>query len=232
MAAWSDTTKHLPSTINSGNQYNVDDDVSLQELNALAENAFYAARVAENAQAATNNGISYDAQTPTSTEQTQARQNIGALSSNPSDLSNITSWNAALGLTHIGQIIITTSSTYDPAAVYGGTWEQLTDDAYLKIATGTAIGALNGTSSEHKIPVSSMPNHEHYSFTTSEGYHYLYYGSPASSSSTEQYGKVLGAQWDSGSISNGSATLHTSYTGGNGAYYPYYYGVKVWRRTA
>lgn len=100
MAAWSDTTKHLPSSINSGNQYTVDDDVSLQELNNTVENAFYAVRVAENAEAATNNGVSYDAQSPTSGEKYQARSNIGALSSDPNDLSGgeMQSWQTALGI--------------------------------------------------------------------------------------------------------------------------------------
>ena len=130
MAAWSDTTKHLPSSINSGNQYTVDDDVSLQELNNTVENAFYAARVAENAQAATNNGVSYDAQTPTSTEQSQARTNLG-LGTVLTDLSNkadkdasnlssanIASFNAALGseltsnkMTSIDDFNSATSST-------------------------------------------------------------------------------------------------------------------------
>lgn len=77
MAAWSDTTKHLPSSINSGNQYTVNDQVAVEALNNTVENAFYAVRVAENAEAATNNGVSYDAQTPTGTEQEQAKANLG-----------------------------------------------------------------------------------------------------------------------------------------------------------
>ena len=50
----------------------------------------------------------------------------------------------------IGALYITTS-TVSPAISFGGTWTQITDDAYLKIVnTVGAVGALGGTSSAHK----------------------------------------------------------------------------------
>ena len=59
----------------------------------------------------------------------------------------------------IGSIYISVNST-SPATLFGGTWTQITSDAYLKIVSSNA-GNLGGTSSEHKIPISSMPNHSH-----------------------------------------------------------------------
>lgn len=77
MAEWSDTTKHPASSFNAGNQYTKNDQMSLEALNNNIENALYAARVAENAQSATNNAVSYNAQTPLATEQKQAQKNLG-----------------------------------------------------------------------------------------------------------------------------------------------------------
>lgn len=77
MAEWSDTTKHPASSFNAGNQYTKNDQMSIEALNNNIENALYAARVAENAQSATNNAVSYNAQTPLATEQKQAQKNLG-----------------------------------------------------------------------------------------------------------------------------------------------------------
>lgn len=42
MAKWSSSKKHLPSEINSGNQYEIKDRLVLEQLNAITENSFYA----------------------------------------------------------------------------------------------------------------------------------------------------------------------------------------------
>ena len=77
MAEWNDNVKHPKSSINNGQQYTKDDNVTLESLNNTIENSFYAVRVAENAQSATNNAVSYNAQTPLATEQIQAQKNLG-----------------------------------------------------------------------------------------------------------------------------------------------------------
>ena len=77
MAEWNDNTKHPKSSINNGQQYTKDDNVTLESLNNTIENSFYAVRVAENAQSATNNAVSYNAQAPLATEQIQAQKNLG-----------------------------------------------------------------------------------------------------------------------------------------------------------
>ena len=122
----------------------------------------------------------------------------------------------------IGSLYITTS-TVSPAISFGGTWTQITDDAYLKIVnTSSVAGVLGGTSSDHKIPINSMPSHTH--GISPHGTH------NDKISPSEQWG-------------NYPVTLHADYradwtdygtksAGGGQAYYPYYYGVYVWKRTA
>ena len=113
----------------------------------------------------------------------------------------------------IGSIYISVAAT-NPQTLFGGTWEQITGDAYLKIVTENA-GTLGGTSSEHKIPLSSIPSHHH------------------SVERVAQYGNSgATANFQSGNAWNGYSELGTSYTGGGQAYYPYYLGVYVWKRTA
>lgn len=101
MARWSDTIKHSAESFNDNKKYTTDDQMSIEALNNNIENSLYAIRVAENAQSATNNGVSYNEQTPTTSEQAQARVNINAVSKDASDLSNsnVESWNNKLGIT-------------------------------------------------------------------------------------------------------------------------------------
>ena len=71
-----------------------------------------------------------------------------------------------LNLTHpIGSVYMSVNST-NPGTLFGGTWQQVTDDAYLKIVTSDA-GVLGGTASNHKIPTGSIPSHNH-TFTGTE----------------------------------------------------------------
>ena len=81
MAEFSDKNKHPSISFNKGNQYTTDDQMSIEALNNNIENSLYAVRVAENAQSATNNGVSYDLQSgKTEDEKQNARTNIGATS--------------------------------------------------------------------------------------------------------------------------------------------------------
>ena len=122
----------------------------------------------------------------------------------------------------IGSLYITTS-TVSPEVSFGGTWTQITDDAYLKIVnTSGAVGILGGTSSQHKIPLASTPSHSHWVLAQGHSSHV-----------------VLGNAtwgWNDGVIPKSSNTagdhITTDKQGGNQPYYPYYYGVYVWKRTA
>ena len=113
----------------------------------------------------------------------------------------------------VGSIYISVAAT-NPETLFGGTWEQITGDAYLKIVTENA-GTLAGTSSEHKIPLSSIPSHHHSVERVAQ------YGNSGST-----------ANFTSGNAWQGVSGVNTSDAGGGQAYYPYYLGVYVWKRTA
>lgn len=124
-----------------------------------------------------------------------------------------------LDLIHpIGSLYISVDST-SPATLFGGTWQQITSDAYLKIVTSNG-GDLGGTASNHKIPIDSMPSHNHYI---------------KSFSGTTQW--AIGNLWSRAADSSsgnteGGQNNYTANTGGSQPYYPYYLGVYVWKRTA
>lgn len=118
----------------------------------------------------------------------------------------------------IGAIYLSVVST-SPDTLIGGTWEQIEADAYLKIVT-TDGGELGGTSEEHKIPVTSMPSHNH-SYSDYATYSTDKTGAYSSTSYINQY---VGSPTSTGRT--------TSDKGGGQAYYPYYLGVYVWKRTA
>lgn len=113
----------------------------------------------------------------------------------------------------IGSLYLTTS-TISPAVLFGGTWERLTADAYLKIVNNELeLGELGGTSSDHKIPLTSIPSHTH---------------------------RIPKGNWEA-SVSgkgivihnyNGGERMDSGASGGGQPYYPYYYGIYVWKRTA
>lgn len=116
----------------------------------------------------------------------------------------------------VGSIYLSINAT-NPSEYFGGTWEQITSDAYLKIVSSKA-GSLGGTSNQHKIPISSMPGHRHGLITNT------------------QPGVVSTNSWGVSTDIQGGQTLYENeqrmgYTGGNQPYYPYYYGVYVWKRT-
>ena len=117
----------------------------------------------------------------------------------------------------IGSIYLSINST-NPSKWFGGTWTQITSDAYLKIVTSNA-GSLGGTSSNHKIPISSMPSHSHtggLSCYAGGGGANVFNFTPANVTNSPQW----------------SNSLNIGSSGGGQAYYPYYYGVYVWKRTA
>ena len=129
----------------------------------------------------------------------------------------------------IGSIYMSVNKV-SPQTFLGGTWSQITTDAYLKIVTSNA-GAANGTSSAHKIPVSSMPSHTHKQDAHS---HLMVSSSDSTGGNTYMAGRYNADQNNTyPTRSNTASTTATNQnTGGGEAYYPYYVGVYVWKRTA
>lgn len=123
----------------------------------------------------------------------------------------------------VGSLYITTNET-NPSNFLGGTWEKITSDAYLKIVSSNA-GNLGGTSSDHKIPVSSMPSHTHDMNDST-------YGNQLNKMGVRGDGGGGSHSIPSYTQTNGFSVYKPTYTGGGQAYYPYYYGIYVFRRTA
>lgn len=120
------------------------------------------------------------------------------------------------GITYpVGAIYLSIDST-SPASLFGGSWEQITNDAYLKIVS-TNAGSLGGTSSDHKIPINSMPSHGHNVGWDKDGAY-----------SAQGYVYTV----HSGGSSGAYAQAPTSNTGGGQPYYPYYYGIYVWKKVS
>ncbi len=119
----------------------------------------------------------------------------------------------------IGSLYLTTN-TISPSVLFGGTWERISDDAYLKIATGSTAGNLDGTSSQHKIPVSSMPAHSHNFHGVNDG------------AAVQQQQGHYPIRIYQDKKSNWSPGHDIDNTGGGQPYYPYYYDVFVWKRIA
>ena len=144
-----------------------------------------------------------------------------------------------LDLIHpVGSVYASVNST-SPATLFGGTWQQITDDAYFKIVTANA-GELGGTAADHKIPVGSLPAHNHSASASSVGDHshkmysgYVTYqgGSATANSPATANPDWGGDQW-SGGAGGHSHTITVNNTGDGNAYYPYYYGIYAWVRTA
>ena len=121
----------------------------------------------------------------------------------------------------VGSIYISVNNT-NPSKYFGGTWQQITSDAYLKIVTSKG-GQLGGTSSNHKIPISSIPSHNHsFDKNANPAFETVYISGNSTSGMTSQ---ASGYGLTSGYTSIGN-------TGGGEAYYPYYYGIYVFKRTA
>lgn len=142
----------------------------------------------------------------------------------------------------VGSVYMTFLKSFDPNTSFGGTWEQVTDDAYLKIVT--ADGGTTGGNEGHKITSSNLPKHTHaysHSHSIASGKYVI---SSGNSWSFETYsGQLNGSGYKLPHVKTGGSEANRnntdSFSGntgdggfGNTSYYPYYYGVYVWKRTA
>lgn len=128
--------------------------------------------------------------------------------------------NMLLAAYPVGSLYLTTNEI-NPGTLFGGTWEKLTGDAYLKIVTSNP-GQYAGTSSDHKIPITSMPSHNHCIRVA------VHNGGDAGNSRSAF---ATNSSWWGGD-NNYDNNNRTNNVGGGQSYYPYYYGIYVWRRTA
>ena len=118
-----------------------------------------------------------------------------------------------LDIIHPIGTLYTRDDPTSPAQLFGGVWEQLTADAYLKIVTANG-GIVGGTSADHKIPIESMPNHSHYVQLANE----------YANNDSETYAPAWVHQ------KNITSGRYSGSAGEGQPYYPYYYGVYAWIR--
>lgn len=150
----------------------------------------------------------------------------------------------------VGALYLSMNAT-SPATLFGGTWKQLTADAYLKIVTTGASDTAQGQT-DHKIPVSAMPSHTHTESSWGGTNKFRLDANLNSGNATCVVRQAEGSQaftesnnrthGDSANRSSSNAAdvfglnlahTHTiNSTGGGAAYYPGYIGVYVWYRTA
>ncbi len=126
----------------------------------------------------------------------------------------------------IGEVYITTDSSFDPNKKWGGSWEQLTQDAYLKIVTSNA--GTTGGNADHKITTEQMPSHYHgedqrFSWNSSNK-------NTIAGGATSDWGYL---HVDDPTVTSGGYRfINTNNAGGGKAYYPGYYGIYAWNRVS
>ena len=130
----------------------------------------------------------------------------------------------------VGDVYISATAT-SPASKYGGTWEQLDEDAYFKIVTSGA-GQYGGKSG-HIIATDNLPNAELEVRTSNSGSYPLAYMG-LSGGVVAELTPYIGVNMDSVTMNRWgeSGQLQAFLSGGGQAYYPYYYGLYAWVRTA
>lgn len=120
----------------------------------------------------------------------------------------------------VGAIYMSTVEV-SPAALFGGTWEQIVGKFLLAAGDDYAAGSTGGEA-EHALTVDEMPSHDHYGMRRAE--------------STDDYVKAGDRAWGITAGNNTSAGMGypTSSAGGGQPHnnMPPYLAVYMWKRTA
>lgn len=152
----------------------------------------------------------------------------------------------------VGSVYMTSDDNFNPAEVFGGTWNHVTDDVYLKAVMSG--GGSTGGSTDHVITSSNLPPHVHgmrhthnvsskgyYAIATQKTWQFETFGGKFTDNSakykvpmvrTATSSSPSGEQRDC--KTTGSASITDTGTGSfaNTAYHPGYYGVHIWERRA
>ena len=152
----------------------------------------------------------------------------------------------------VGSVYMTSDDNFNPEEVFGGTWNHVTDDVYLKAVMSG--GGSTGGSKDHVITSSNLPPHVHgmrhthnvsskgyYAIATQKTWQFETFGGKFTDNSakykvpmvrTATSSSPSGEQRDC--KTTGSASISDTGTGSfaNTAYHPGYYGVHIWERRA
>lgn len=131
----------------------------------------------------------------------------------------------------VGDLYITTSATSKPAAIFGGTWEQI-KDRFLLAAGDTYAAGSTGGEATHTLTADEMPKHRHdiYAEYSSGDIAVPMWGTYSKNISGDNY---IEQRWDENSPVQAFAYGLT--TAGNNAAHnnmPPYLAVYIWRRIA
>lgn len=113
----------------------------------------------------------------------------------------------------IGSLYLAVTKTPSPAELFGGTWKQLTHDAYLKIVTDRAGGT--GGTANHTLTNANLPE---------RGYEIAVNGTNTGFVEKIAADVTYASNWR-------LSTASVAVGGKNQPYYPHYYGVYIWERT-
>ena len=147
-------------------------------------------------------------------------------------LSNVSikgdSWSTLLNMIYpVGSIYISAQTT-SPASSFGGSWTKLNTGVSLMCSSNAGTeydgqATIGNYAGSHYITTAKLPSHQHW-----------YYGWP--NKGNIAFHGILAVQdntWGSiGYNDNFGQTGYTNYVGGGERYFPYHFGVFMWRRTA
>lgn len=149
-----DAEKSARESADNTLQGNIDDEVSARTTDI--ENVNSAINTERNARISADNEINQ--------KFTQETTNIKSdLNRNTSDISSLHSMLAVYWKTiyPVGSIYISTSATFNPNTVWGGTWEQTASGRCLIGANSTYPLGSTGGEEKHTLTIDEMPSHKH-----------------------------------------------------------------------
>lgn len=121
----------------------------------------------------------------------------------------------------VGSIYISTSASFNPQTVWGGTWRKTADGRCLIGASDKYPLGSTGGEAEHTLTVNEMPAHRHYKSRVN-WYNNLQTNGISANITAQSYLKVDGTD------------NYTNYVGGSKAHNNMqpYLAVYIWERTA
>ena len=129
----------------------------------------------------------------------------------------------------VGSIYISTSSTFNPQNVWGGTWKKTADGRCLIGANDTYPLGSTGGEAAHYLTGNEMPPHVH---SGGKVYNYNLSNTGIAASSIDKYGQQF--LWIDQSSSSASTIFSTNAEGGGASHNNMqpYLAVYIWERTA
>ena len=129
----------------------------------------------------------------------------------------------------VGSIYMSVNAA-DPAALFGGTWEQI-KDRFLLAAGDTYTAGATGGEATHTLTVDEMPSHYHNEQVGDESEQQVIHSLKRKEKNGVNSGVVIESSWKSTGL---GINIGTAHTGGSKPHnnMPPYLAVYMWKRTA